>query len=65
MKELFYATIALFFPFLTMAQNNEGEILFQTKCQVLETDSALDVANKIHLLEQQYFPAIIEKRILG
>lgn len=44
---------------------DEGEILFQAKCDILETDTALEVANKIHELEQQYFPVIIEKRIFN
>jgi phosphoribosylglycinamide formyltransferase-1 len=44
---------------------DEGEILFQAKCDILESDTALEVANKIHELEQQYFPSIIEKRILN
>ncbi len=44
---------------------DEGEILFQAKCEVLETDTALEVAQKIHELEQKYFPNIIEKRILS
>lgn len=44
---------------------DEGEILFQAKCEILETDTALEVANKIHELEQKYFPNIIEKRILS
>ena len=43
---------------------DEGEILFQAKCAIFESDTALEVANKIHELEQQYFPAVIEKRIL-
>lgn len=44
---------------------DEGEILFQAKCEVLETDTALEVAKKIHELEQKYFPNIIENKILS
>lgn len=40
---------------------DEGELIFQTKCPVLPTDSPEDVANKIHELEYRYFPETIEK----
>ncbi|OFX49913.1 MAG: phosphoribosylglycinamide formyltransferase [Bacteroidetes bacterium GWA2_30_7] len=39
---------------------DEGEIIFQTKCAVFESDTAKDVANKIHLLEYEHFPKVIE-----
>lgn len=39
---------------------DEGEIIFQAKCPVLHTDSANDVATKIHELEYEHFPKIIE-----
>ena len=44
---------------------DEGKIIFQAKCGVLSTDCAEDVAQKIHTLEYQYFPEIIEKVLLG
>lgn len=37
-----------------------GEILFRTSVEVLPDDTAADVERKIHLLEKQYFPAVIE-----
>lgn len=37
-----------------------GEIIFQAACEVLPTDSAADVAQKIHLLEYEHFPKVIE-----
>ncbi len=40
---------------------DEGEVIFQAKCQVLSTDTPEDVAQKIHNLEYDHFPAIIEK----
>jgi phosphoribosylglycinamide formyltransferase 1 len=43
---------------------DEGEIIFQAKCPVLPTDSADDVANKVHKLEYKYFPEVIEKVLL-
>ncbi|WP_158846693.1 phosphoribosylglycinamide formyltransferase [Algibacter sp. L1A34] len=38
---------------------DEGAIIFQAKCDVNETDSADDVAAKIHELEMEYFPKVI------
>jgi len=40
---------------------DEGTIIFQTKCKVLPMDSAEDVAGKIHLLEMEYFPKVVDK----
>ncbi len=42
-------------------QYDEGAILFQAKCRVDETDTAEDVAAKIHALEMEHFPKVIEK----
>ena len=39
---------------------DEGAVIFQAKCSVLPTDSAEDVAGKIHLLEMQHFPKVVE-----
>jgi len=39
---------------------DEGTIIFQTKCNVNPKDSAEDVANKIHQLEMEYFPKVVE-----
>ena len=40
---------------------DEGAIIFQAKCNVLPTDSASDVAGKIHELEMEHFPKVVEK----
>ena len=40
---------------------DEGAIIFQAKCDVLPTDSAEDVAKKIHLLEMEHFPKVVKK----
>lgn len=40
---------------------DEGAIIFQAKCDVTETDTFEDVAQKVHALEYEYFPRIIEK----
>ncbi len=39
---------------------DEGAIIFQAKCNVLPTDSAEDVAGKIHLLEMEHFPEVVD-----
>ena len=38
---------------------DKGAIIFQAKCDVLESDSAKDVAAKIHELEMEHFPEIV------
>jgi len=43
---------------------DEGAIIFQAKCPVSPTDSYEDVANKVHALEYEHFPAIIETVLL-
>ena len=43
---------------------DEGKHIFQAKCDVLSTDTPEDVANKVHQLEYEYFPKVIEKVIL-
>lgn len=44
---------------------DEGTTLFQAKCEVLPTDSPDDVAKKVHALEYEHFPLIIEKLLLA
>ena len=43
---------------------DEGAIIFQANCKVLPSDSAEDVASKIHELEMEHFPKVVEK-LLG
>jgi len=43
---------------------DEGAIIFQKSFEVLESDTPDDVAQKIHKLEYEYFPKVIEKEIL-
>ena len=45
------------------AAYDEGDIIFQAKCNVDPTDTADDVANKIHKLEHVFYPRIIAKAI--
>jgi phosphoribosylglycinamide formyltransferase-1 len=40
---------------------DEGNIIFQKKVTLLITDTPEVVAEKIHELEQQYFPSIVEE----
>jgi phosphoribosylglycinamide formyltransferase-1 len=40
---------------------DEGAIIFQAKCEVLESDTPEDVAAKVHQLEYKYFPVVVEK----
>jgi phosphoribosylglycinamide formyltransferase-1 len=42
---------------------DEGAIIFQKSFAVLPTDTAEDVAQKIHELEYQYFPEVVKKTI--
>jgi phosphoribosylglycinamide formyltransferase 1 len=44
---------------------DEGKIIFQAKCEVLPDDTPDDVAHKVHQLEYQYFPSVIEKVLLA
>ena len=40
---------------------DEGTIIFQAKCSVLPTDSATNIADKIHELEMEHFPKVVER----
>lgn len=40
---------------------DNGKIVFQAKCSVLPGDTAEDVAAKVHRLEYEHFPRVIEK----
>ncbi|OQB31913.1 MAG: Phosphoribosylglycinamide formyltransferase [Bacteroidetes bacterium ADurb.Bin174] len=40
---------------------DEGNIIFQAVCEVLPEDTPDTLANKVHALEYEYFPLIIEK----
>lgn len=44
---------------------DHGKILFQATCQVTSNDSADDVAAKIHSLEKEHFPRVIDQWIHG
>lgn len=40
---------------------DEGAIIFQAKCNLEVNDTAEDVASKIHELEMEHFPKVVEK----
>jgi len=44
---------------------DEGTIIFQESFEVLVCDTAEDVAKKIHILEQDNFPSVIEEVLLN
>ncbi len=43
------------------ANYDEGSIIFQAKCEVSPKDTADDVAAKVHALEYEHYPKVIEK----
>ena len=42
---------------------DHGKIIFQATCTVDKTDTVQTLAEKIHALEHQYYPSVIEKII--
>lgn len=43
---------------------DEGAIIFQAKTKISSSDSPEDIATKIHVLEQEHFPKVIEDVIV-
>jgi phosphoribosylglycinamide formyltransferase-1 len=39
---------------------DNGDIIFQTACPVLSTDTPESIANRIHELEHVYYPKVVE-----
>ena len=46
---------------LVNAEYDKGKILFQARCPVLPDDTSETVAAKVHALEYQHFPIIVEQ----
>ena len=44
---------------------DEGAIIFQAKCEVDTLDSAEDVAKKIHKLEMEHFPKVVNRFLIS
>lgn len=42
---------------------DEGDIIFQSRCQVDPSDTPDSLAAKVHLLEYEFYPKIIEDLI--
>ena len=42
-----------------------GEVIFQAKCAVTSIDTAAEVASKVHALEYEFFPKVIEEVLLN
>jgi phosphoribosylglycinamide formyltransferase-1 len=42
---------------------DEGDIIFQSFCDVLPEDTPDDIANKVHALEYEHYPKVIEETI--
>ncbi len=43
---------------------DEGDIVFQARCPVLPADTAESVASKVHALEYEHYPKVIESLLL-
>jgi phosphoribosylglycinamide formyltransferase 1 len=43
---------------------DDGQIIFQASCKLDAGDSAQSLANKIHILEYEHYPKIIERVVL-
>ncbi len=44
---------------------DEGDIIFQSTCRIQPGDTPEKLAAKIHELEYEYFPVVIEKLVVG
>ena len=42
---------------------DEGDIIFQARCKVEPVDTASDVASKVHALEYEHFPRVIDELV--
>lgn len=47
------------------AHYDNGDVIFQTACPVLEGDTANTLAQRIHALEHMHYPAVIEQLLLS
>jgi phosphoribosylglycinamide formyltransferase-1 len=44
---------------------DEGSIIFQAKCEVLQDDTPDSLAHRVHKLEYKHYPEVIEKVVRG
>ena len=45
-------------------QYDHGDIIFQARCSLEESDTTQSLAQKIHLLEHAFYPKIVEETVL-
>lgn len=50
---------------LVNQEYDKGRVLFQASCPVLKNETPETLADKIHALEYQHYPSVIEKEIAG
>jgi phosphoribosylglycinamide formyltransferase-1 len=49
---------------LVNKEYDQGEILFQEKCEVMDQDTPQSLAERIHSLEYEHYPKVIEDYVL-
>jgi len=42
---------------------DEGDIIFQASCPVMDGDTPSDLASRVHTLEYMHFPVVIEELV--
>lgn len=50
---------------LVNEQYDEGEVLFQAKCPVEANDTPSSLAARVHELEHEHYPKVVEKLVMG
>lgn len=43
---------------------DDGKVIFQAKCKIDSNDTPDEIANKVHQLEYQHYPSVIEKWVM-
>jgi phosphoribosylglycinamide formyltransferase 1 len=46
-------------------QYDEGKIIYQAECKVEDLDTPETLANRVHALEHEHYPVIVERLLLG
>lgn len=49
---------------LVNSEYDRGDIIFQARCPVMPDDTAETLAQRVHKLEYEHYPRVIEKRVL-
>jgi phosphoribosylglycinamide formyltransferase 1 len=50
---------------LVNEQYDEGRVLFQATCEIFQSDTANDIAAKVHTLEYRHYPPVIERWVMS